>query len=155
MVIYSNEQERFETEKLSNMIEQCVEQSLLAHGITDEAEISVLFTDNAGIRQINAEMRDIDKETDVLSFPQYEFETPGVLVKEEGYPYLLLGDIVLSLEKADEQAKEFGHSYEREVGYLTVHSMLHLLGYDHMTDTDKPIMRAKEEEILDKLGLVR
>lgn len=155
MVIYANEQERFETEKLSDMIEKCVQESLNVHGITDEAEISVLFTDNAGIQEINASMRNIDKETDVLSFPQYEFETPGVLVKDEGYPYLLLGDIVLSLEKADEQAKEFGHSYEREVGYLTVHSMLHLLGYDHMTDTDKPIMRAKEEEILEKLGLTR
>ena len=155
MVIYANEQERFETEALSDMIEKCVQESLNAHGITDEAEISVLFTDNAGIKEINASMRNIDKETDVLSFPQYEFETPGVLVKEDGYPYLLLGDIVLSLEKADEQAKEFGHSYQREVGYLTVHSMLHLLGYDHMTDTDKPIMRAKEEEILEKLGLTR
>ncbi|MBQ2968181.1 MAG: rRNA maturation RNase YbeY [Clostridia bacterium] len=155
MVIYANEQERFETEKLSDMIEKCVQESLNVHGITDEAEISVLFTDNAGIQEINASMRNIDKETDVLSFPQYEFETPGVLVKDEGYPYLLLGDIVLSLEKADEQAKEFGHSYEREVGYLTVHSMLHLLGYDHMTDTDKPIMRAKEEEILEKIGLTR
>lgn len=155
MVIYANEQERFETEALLDMIEKCVQESLNVHGITDEAEISVLFTDNAGIQEINASMRNIDKETDVLSFPQYEFETPGVLVKDEGYPYLLLGDIVLSLEKADEQAKEFGHSYEREVGYLTVHSMLHLLGYDHMTDTDKPIMRAKEEEILEKLGLTR
>lgn len=155
MVIYANEQQGFETEKLSEMIETCIQAVLDNHNIKDEAELSVLFTDNEGIRQINAEMRDIDKATDVLSFPQYEFETPGVLVKEEGYPYLLLGDIVLSLEKADEQAKEYGHSYEREVGYLTVHSMLHLLGYDHMTDEDKPVMRAKEEEILNKIGLIR
>ena len=155
MVIYANEQDKFETEKLSEMIETCIQAVLNNHNIEDEAEISVLFTDNEGIRQINAEMRGIDKATDVLSFPQYEFETPGIIEKEDGYPYLLLGDIVLSLEKADEQAKEFGHSYEREVGYLTVHSMCHLLGYDHMTDADKPVMRAKEEEILDKIGLIR
>lgn len=156
MVIYANEQERFETEKLSDMIEKCVQESLNVHGITDEAEISVLFTDNAGIQEINASMRNIDKETDVLSFPQYEFETPGVLVKDDGYPYLLLGDIVLSLEKADEQAKEFGHSYEREVGYLTVHSMLHLLGYDHVdSKEEEEIMFAKQEEILNLLGITR
>ena len=156
MVIYANEQKKYEiTDKLTKMIEACVTGSLDAHGIKDEIEVSVLFTDNGGIREINRDTREIDKETDVLSFPQYEFSELGVIKKEEWETEIILGDIVLSLEKAEEQAKEYGHSFERETGYLTVHSMLHLLGYDHMTDDDKKIMRAKEEEILEKLGLVR
>lgn len=156
MVIYANEQEKFEvTVNLKEMIEACVKESLLAHKIQDEIEVSVLFTDNEGIREINRDMREIDKETDVLSFPQYEFSFPGVIQKEEWETEIVLGDIVLSLEKADEQAKDFGHSFERETGYLTVHSMLHLLGYDHMIDEDKKVMRAKEEEILEKIGLTR
>ena len=156
MVIYANEQEKFEiSDEITKMIEKCVSEALKAHSIKEETEISVLFTDNEGIKEINKEMRDIDKETDVLSFPQYEFEELGVIKKQDGYPVILLGDIVLSLEKADEQAKEYGHSFEREVGYLCVHSMLHLLGYDHMIDEDKAIMRAKEEEILTEIGLTR
>lgn len=156
MVIYANEQESFEiSNEITKMIEQCVNEVLKAHSIQEETEISVLFTDNEGIKEINKEMREIDKETDVLSFPQYEFEELGVIEKQEGYPVILLGDIVLSLEKASEQAEEYGHSFEREVGYLCVHSMLHLLGYDHMNDEDKTIMRAKEEEILSKIGLTR
>lgn len=156
MVIYANEQDKFEiTDKLTDMIEACVKESLSAHEIEDEVEISVLFTDNPGIREINRDMRDIDRETDVLSFPQYEFSSLGVIEKEGWETEIVLGDIVLSLEKAEEQAKEFGHSFERETGYLTVHSMLHLLGYDHMNDEDKKIMREKEEEILGKLRLTR
>lgn len=156
MVIYANEQDKFEiSDEMTNRIEQCVSEVLKAHSVEEETEISVLFTDNEGIREINKEMRDIDKETDVLSFPQYEFEELGVIEKQDGYPVIVLGDIVLSLEKADEQAKEYGHSFEREVGYLCVHSMLHLLGYDHMIDEDKTIMRAKEEEILTEIGLTR
>lgn len=156
MVIYANEQEKYEiTNEIENMIESCVKESLLVHGITDDVEISVLFTDNEGIKEINRDMREIDKETDVLSFPQYEFTELGVIEKEEWESEIVLGDIVLSLEKAEEQAEEFGHSFERETGYLTVHSMLHLLGYDHMIDSDKEIMRKKEEEILEKIGLTR
>ena len=156
MVIYANEQDKFEiTDKLTDMIEACVKESLSTHEIEEEVEISVLFTDNPGIREINRDMRDIDRETDVLSFPQYEFSSLGVIEKEEWETEIVLGDIVLSLEKAEEQAKEFGHSFERETGYLTVHSMLHLLGYDHMNDEDKKIMREKEEEILGKLRLTR
>ena len=156
MVIYANEQEKYEiTDNLIQMIEACVKETLFCHSINEEVEISVLFTDNCGIREINRDMRDIDKETDVLSFPQYEFSELGVIEKEEWETEIVLGDIVLSLEKAEEQAKEYGHSFERETGYLTVHSMLHLLGYDHMTDDDKKVMREKEEEILEKIGLTR
>lgn len=156
MVIYANEQDKFEiSDKMTQQIEECVNKALEVHCIAEETEISVLFTDNSGIKEINSEMRNIDKETDVLSFPQYEFEELGVIEKQDGYPVILLGDIVLSLEKASEQAKEYGHSFEREVGYLCVHSMLHLLGYDHMNDEDKAVMRAKEEEILVEIGLTR
>ena len=156
MVIYANEQDKFEiSDKMTQQIEECVNKALEVHCIAEETEISVFFTDNSGIKEINSEMRNIDKETDVLSFPQYEFEELGVIEKQDGYPVILLGDIVLSLEKASEQAKEYGHSFEREVGYLCVHSMLHLLGYDHMNDEDKAVMRAKEEEILVEIGLTR
>ena len=156
MVIYANEQDKFEiTKELTDRIESCIEGTLNIHGIEDETEISVMFTDNAGIRVINNETRGVDKETDVLSFPQYSFDALGVIEKEAGYPLIVLGDIVLSLEKAFAQSKEYGHTFEREIGYLTVHSMLHLLGYDHIEDEDKLIMRKKEEEILEKIGLVR
>ena len=156
MVIYANEQEKYNvTDEMTKMIELCVKESLLAHEIEEDVEISVLFTDNEGIREINRDMREINKETDVLSFPQYEFSELGVIEKQEWETEIVLGDIVLSLEKAEEQAKEYGHSFERETGYLTVHSMLHLLGYDHMVEEDKKIMREKEEEILGKIGLVR
>ena len=123
-------------------------------------EISVTFTDNDGIKDINKEYRNIDKETDVLSFPQLEYDVLGVIKPEympisDIYPSVVLGDIVLSLEKAESQAMEYGHSFLREVGYLTVHSMLHLFGFDHMIEEDKFIMREKEEEIMEKIGLMR
>ena len=104
--------------------------------------VSVLVCDNARIRELNAAWRNIDKETDVLSFP----------LEDDGK---MLGDIVLSLEKAFEQAKEYGHSTAREIGFLTVHSMLHLYGYDHIEEKDRIEMRAMEEKILTELGLLR
>ena len=124
-----------------------------------------LFVDNDEIREINNETRNIDRETDVLSFPMLDYEDKKVF-KEiyKGYEFsqsdfdgdeLVLGDIVLSLEKALEQSREFNHSFEREASYLVVHSVLHLLGYDHMVDEDKVIMRKREEEILNKLNITR
>lgn len=126
------------------------------HGF--DAEISVILTDNDGIKTFNREYRNIDSSTDVLSFPLYEFETPSVfndkeLSLENGA--VVLGDIIISLEKIISQAKEYGHSFERELSYMTVHSMLHLLGYDHMTDKDKTLMRNKEDEIMKILDLNR
>lgn len=105
-------------------------------------EVSVLICDNEAIRELNREWREIDKETDVLSFPM-EDDSP------------LLGDIVLSLEKAYEQAEAYGHSTAREIGFLTVHSMLHLYGYDHIEEEDRVEMRAMEEKILTDIGLLR
>ena len=107
-----------------------------------KCEVSVLICDNNAIKELNAAWRNIDRETDVLSFPM-EDDSP------------LLGDIVLSLEKAYEQAQEFGHSTAREIGFLTVHSMLHLYGYDHMEEDERLEMRQMEEKILKSIGLIR
>ncbi len=110
------------------------------------ASISVTFTDNENIRQVNNETRGIDSETDVLSFPMFED-----VVDIEGE--LSFGDILLSLEKAKEQSEEYDHSFEREVSFLTAHSMLHLLGYDHIEEEDEKVMRTKQRLIMKKMHL--
>ncbi len=113
-------------------------------------EVSLSFVDNEEIRELNKNFRNIDRETDVLSFPNIEdFEL------DYDFGPKLLGDIVISLEKAKEQAKEYKHSFEREIIYLTVHSMLHLLGYDHMEEEEKLIMRGKEKEIMNILKVFK
>lgn len=114
------------------------------------AEVSVTFVDNAEIRKLNAQYRNKDAETDVLSFPM---GTDGNYDTNHDTGAKILGDVVLSIQKAMEQANLYGHSLEREVGYLTVHSMLHLLGYDHMEPIEKLHMREKEETIMRQLGL--
>lgn len=147
--------EQIGLEKLlyKSVIRTCIQAVLKAEGINVPCEINVLVTDDAGIRVINRESRKIDKATDVLSFPMFEF-TPGqppqnweeYLDPETGM--CPLGDMCISLERAIAQAQEFGHSTRREVGYLTIHSMLHLLGYDHMDEGEqKRQMRAREEAI--------
>ena len=134
-------------------IRNCVETTLKAEGITAPMEINILITDDSGIHAINLASRKIDRPTDVLSFPMFELE-PGN-PPSNWKPYLdpetglcPLGDMAISLERAKAQAKEFGHSVKREVGYLTIHSMLHLLGYDHLDEGPmKAQMRAREEAI--------
>ncbi|MFR3521870.1 MAG: rRNA maturation RNase YbeY, partial [Clostridia bacterium] len=133
--------------------------------VTIPYQISLLFVDNNEIREINNETRGIDKVTDVLSFPMLDY--PENMVFKNVYKNkkfneiyldgeeLVLGDMVLSLERAKEQSIEYNHSFEREVCYLVVHSILHLLGYDHMNDEDKAKMRTREEEILGKLNIKR
>lgn len=113
-------------------------------------EVSVTFVDNQGIRELNAQYRDKDTETDVLSFPMGE---NGVWDKDPETGAFILGDVVISMEKAMEQANIYGHSLQREVGYLTAHSVLHLLGYDHIEPLDRVHMREKEELIMEQLGL--
>ena len=135
------------------IIKKCIAETLKAEGVEAPCEINVLVTNDAGIRTINLASRQIDKATDVLSFPMFDFvagEKPetwdGYLDEETGL--CPLGDMAISLERAMAQAKEFGHSVRREIGYLTIHSMLHLLGYDHMDDgPQKAQMRARDEEI--------
>ena len=113
-------------------------------------EVSVTFVDNQGIKELNAQYRDKDTETDVLSFPMGE---NGVWDKDPETGAFILGDVVISMEKAMEQANIYGHSLQREVGYLTAHSVLHLLGYDHIEPLDRVHMREKEELIMEQLGL--
>ncbi len=129
-----------------------------------EAEINVLFTDNEGIHELNREYREIDRPTDVLSFPMVEYDTPGNFDNiEEEQPEcfhpetgeLLLGDIVLSYDKIREQAKEYGHSERRELCFLIAHSMLHLAGYDHMEEKEREEMERMQREILEQLGILR
>ena len=124
-----------------------------------EAQVNLLITNNEEIHQINLEQREVDCPTDVLSFPMYELEPgehPDEMDADPETGLIPLGDMVISLERAEEQAKEFGHSVEREVCYLTVHSVLHLLGYDHMDEGPmKAQMREREEAILGTLGITR
>ncbi len=144
--------------KYEEMISKAAEAVLECENHDFDAEISVTLTDNEEIREINREHRGIDKETDVLSFPLYDFETPSVFdevqVSIDG-DVRVLGDIVISVEKIIAQAAEYGHSVEREMSYMTVHSMLHLLGYDHMTDEDKTLMRSREEKVMEYLNINR
>lgn len=142
-------------------IRRCITAALDAEKVDTPCEINVLITDDAGIRAINNAYRKIDKATDVLSFPMFQL-TAGELPKSwEGYRdvetgLVPLGDMAISIERAREQAKEFGHSASREVGYLTIHSILHLLGYDHVDEgTMKKQMRAREEAIAAELQLYR
>ena len=146
----------------ASIIKKCIKETLSSQGVDVPCEINVLVTDDAGIRVINHSSRQNDKATDVLSFPMFEFE-PGVL-PEDWEEYLdpetcrcPLGDMAISLERAIAQAKEFGHSVKREVGYLTIHSMLHLLGYDHLDEGPmKAQMREREEIVAEKIpGLKR
>lgn len=123
--------------------------------------VDITVTDDEGIREYNREYRDIDKATDVLSFPMGDFyqgvpQTPPGRMMDPDTGLLPLGDMIISAERARAQAKEFGHSFARECAYLTVHSMLHLLGYDHVDEgVEKAAMRAEEEAVLAKLGLTR
>lgn len=129
-----------------------------------EAEVNLTLVDNETIHQINREYRQIDRATDVLSFPLVEYETPGDFdVIEEGpqdvinpdTEEVMLGDIVISVDKVLEQASEFGHSPKREYAFLIVHSMLHLFGYDHMEEAEAAVMEAKQRQILDLLQIYR
>lgn len=158
--IIENEQEKVEfTEKMENIIQQAVMTTMDVLECSDtDCEVSVLITDNEGIREINREMREIDAPTDVLSFPILEFDENGVMIEESGDydgDLLLLGDIVISLERAKAQAEEYGHSLLREVGFLAAHSTLHLMGFDHMNETDAKVMQTHEKTIMEKMNLKR
>ena len=138
---------------VSSIIKKCIETTLAAEGINIPCEIDVLVTNDKGIHAINKASRDIDRPTDVLSFPMFQLEPGNPPTDWEGYQdyetdLVPLGDMCISLERAQAQAKEFGHSARREVGYLTIHSMLHLLGYDHLDEGPmKAQMRGREEAI--------
>ena len=150
MLIYLEEGQELEA-SLMEKLNQAASALFEAEGVDMErAEISLTLVSLEEIRELNRDYRDVDRETDVLSFPQYECieEMP-----EEGE--LCLGDVVICLDKVKSQAEEFGHSFEREFVYLFVHSLLHLLGYDHMEDDEKTVMRAKEEATMKEINLLR
>lgn len=149
MEIYiDNRQEKVDIqEEIHGIIEKVVKEVLDYENKSLDCEVSVSFVDNEEIKELNKEYRGIDRETDVLSFPMDdEFIIEGPL---------LLGDIIISAEKALEQSQDFDHSFIREVAYLTAHSMLHLLGYDHMEESEKSIMREKEKDIMKRLGIFK
>jgi probable rRNA maturation factor len=166
MIIIENEQNIVSVDvDLEKSIRESILYTLENQGFNHEVEVNVLLVDNEAIRSINQETRNIDSETDVLSFPMIEYEEgktyKDLYLKHKFGPEfydgedLVIGDVVISVEKAKEQSIDFGHSLKREVCYLTVHSVLHLLGYDHMDEDDKSKMRAAEEEILGALEITR
>ena len=166
MIYTDNRQEKLNVdEEFINSLEAVCDFVLKKEGVNCKYQISLLFVDNEEIREINRETRNIDRATDVLSFPMLDYPNKKFF-KDFYIDYnfdetfldgdeLVLGDIVLSLERALEQSEEYNHSYKREVPYLVVHSILHLLGYDHMEEDDKAIMRKREEELLGELKISR
>lgn len=149
-VLIENEQdEKMIKWRHERLIRRAISETLDSEGFGYPAEVSVTLTDSEAIRQINAEYRGIDSATDVLSFPQF---APGEKYPDAGY--VPIGDIVISVERAENQALVYGHSFERELAFLTVHSTLHLLGYDHVTgEEDDRRMREKQRVVMEKLGL--
>ena len=133
-------------EDINNLFEKVLIKSLLVEGIGTDYEISISLVNNEEIRELNLKYRGIDKETDVLSFP---------IEDEFGMDVPLLGDIVISVEKALEQSKKYGHSLDREIAYLACHSMFHLMGYDHIDIKEKQGMRSKEKEVMKDLGIYK
>jgi len=165
-LVIDNRQDVHEASRIEEIIENVVKSVLEYEDVEDRCQVSVTLVNNKEIREINNTYRKIDNPTDVLSFPMVEYDEDTLKTGKTFIPdklsnmdmdtgELVLGDIVISLERAYEQSTEYGHSFEREVAYLTVHGMLHLLGYDHEEEEKKIIMRKKEENILDKLNIHR
>lgn len=145
-ILINNEQDHYEIAAYCKLIGEAFQTVARLEKLGKREEVSISFVDNGTIQTLNKQYRGMDQPTDVLSFPQDEL--PAELPQ-------ILGDIVISLERAAEQAQEYGHSLEREVLFLAIHGLLHLLGYDHQTEQEEKQMRAREEEILVKLGLGR
>ncbi len=151
----------FDTEQLAKLV---IEKVLDTEACPFETEVSILLTDNEGIKRYNTEFRGIEKETDVLSFPNLDYDSPSDFSCVEGNEIdfinpesneIILGDIIISINKVYSQAEEYGHTLKREFAFLIVHSMLHLLGYDHMDEEDAAIMEPKQEAILNSLNITR
>ncbi|WP_341877124.1 rRNA maturation RNase YbeY [Defluviitalea saccharophila] len=155
------------SEKMNQLIEEIIVQALKEENYPLNVEVSITFVDNNEIQAINKEYRNIDQPTDVLSFPLLEFED-SVIGDNDSFSLedleeylnpetgdLMLGDIIISIDKAIEQAKEYNHSLEREIGFLVSHSMFHLMGYDHMEEDEEKVMFEKQEKVLQTVGLSR
>ena len=149
VLIEDEQEQKYITIKHQKLIRHAILETLMLEGFTRKVEVSVTLTDSESIKEINKEYRGIDAATDVLSFPQYN--------SADEYPprgFVMLGDIVISVERAQDQALLYGHSFERELAFLTAHSTLHLLGYDHVDDEmGDRIMREKQRIVMDRLGL--
>lgn len=159
MLMMENEQDKIEvTQELEKLFHDVCCRVMESEDCRFDAEISITLVDNDRIREINSEQRGIDRVTDVLSFPMLEFDENGEASADfdSDGDFVLLGDIVISPERAVQQAEEYGHSYMREMAFLTAHSMLHLLGYDHVDSAeDEKIMCEKQEAVLQSLGITR
>ena len=153
-LVYNGVEENAEYEKIINLvIDKCFSVEKLEKL---NLYISITLTTPEEIRKINNEFRNIDKETDVLSFPMFEKNELDEMVQagKNEIPETI-GDVIVSIERVQEQAKEYGHGFERELAYMVVHGFYHLMGYDHIVEEDKVVMRAKEENVLNKLNIIR
>lgn len=153
-IIYQDIEEKKEYEEIvKKVLAQCFQEEKLENA---KLSITITMTTPEKIQKINKEYRDIDKATDVLSFPMFEKDELDEKIQNKDFAHEdILGDIVISIEKVEEQAKEYEHSFERELSYMLVHGFYHLMGYDHIKEEDKKIMRPKEEKILDDLKIKR
>ncbi len=152
-IIYDDISENKDCEEIINkVIEKCFKNENM-EGL--KLYISITLTNPKRIKEINKTYRNIDKETDVLSFPMFEKEELAEMIKNNYQIDDVLGDIIISVDKVERQAKEYGHSFERELAYMCVHGFFHLMGYDHIKDDDKKKMRAKEDEVLNEMGITR
>ena len=146
-----------ENKEYEEIIKKVVEECFKVEGLEDsKLYISITLTTPENIRKYNKEYRNIDKETDVLSFPMFEKDELDNMIRNKDFENIeILGDMVISIPQVEVQAKEYGHSFERELAYMVVHSFYHLMGYDHIEEADKEVMRPKEENILNRLNITR
>ena len=153
-LVYKDVEEKKEyKEVIEKVLTKCFEEEKLENS---NLYITVTLTNPENIRKINKEYRNIDRATDVLSFPMFEKDELEEKIEKKDYEHIdVLGDLVISIEKVQEQAKEYGHSFERELSYMVVHGFYHLMGYDHIKEEDKKKMRPKEEKILNDLKILR
>ena len=153
-IVYKEIEEKVEYQKtIQKVLEKCFEEEKM---IDSKLMITIILTNAEKIKEINKQFRNIDKATDVLSFPMFERDELENLIKNKQFKHEdVLGDIIISIPKVEEQAKEYGHSFERELSYMIVHGFYHLMGYDHIKEEDKQKMRAKEEKILNQLNILR
>ena len=153
-IIYKEIEEKEEYEKIiKRVLEQCFKEEKL---LNSKLYITITLTNPENIKEINKQYRNIERATDVLSFPMFEKDELEQKIKDNDFKYPdVLGDIIISIEKVEEQAKEYEHSFERELSYMLVHGFYHLMGYDHIEEEDKKRMRPKEEKILNDLEIKR
>jgi len=159
-ILIENNQDKIDVaHDLENLIKKVIELSFDLEGFHENAEVNILLTDDENIRVLNKQYRDIDAPTDVLSFPMLDAKEGKIEIGAGDYNLekdsIILGDIVISLETAAKQAQEYGHSFEREIAFLTTHGIFHLFGYDHMTEDEEKTMLGKQEEVLKQAGLHR